>query len=141
MSASRIDFNGRDKLRRFFVRMPKDLDRFVSKTNLRFMKKVRDTAKRLSPKDTGSLEEDIRLAPVRRGKDIKIWKIVVDNPAAAPQEFGFQPHFAPILNSSKIPPGVYFVQKNTPFLRPALEQELSLFSQKLNDAVRRAIIK
>ena len=141
MTESRVSTKGGDKVRNYFIKMPKKLDKFVSRGNLRFMEKVRDDAKRFSPKDTGSLEKDIKLGPVRRGKNIKIWKIIVDNPAAGPQEFGFAPHFAPIINSSKIPPGIYFVRKNTPFIRPALEKNLSLFSQKLNTVVRRAIAK
>lgn len=132
---------GSDKVRNYFIKMPKKLDKNVSRANLIFMTNVRDDAKKLSPKDTGSLGDDIKLAPVRRGKNVKIWKILIENRAAAPQEFGFEAHFAPILNSSKIPPGVYFVRKNTPFMRPALERNLSLFSQKLNIAVRGAIAK
>ena len=121
--------------------MPKKLDKEMGKTNRQFMEFVRKTAKRLAPRDTGSLAEDIKLKPVRKGRNVKIWKILVHNPAAAPQEFGFKPHLAPILNSSKMAPGVYFVRKNTPFLRPALERALSTFSQKLNYGVRRAITR
>ncbi|HED06095.1 MAG TPA: hypothetical protein ENI61_05360 [Ignavibacteria bacterium] len=141
MSTTRIEINGIDKVRQYYLKMPKDLDRFVSRTNLNFMKSVQKTAKFLAPKDTGTLAEDIKLAPVRKGKNVKIWKISIVNPAAAPQEFGFVEHLAPILNSSKIPPGIYMVKKNTPFIRPAIEKNLSSFSQKLNNSVGRAIKK
>ena len=139
MSSTRIDMDGREKLKKFLIQLPKRTDRFISKTNLKFMEDVRDLAKQLAPRDTGSLREDIRLGPVRRGKNIKVWKIIIDNPAAAPQEFGFNPHFANIINSAKMVPGIYFVKKNTPFMRPALEFNLSSYSQKLEKAAKKAI--
>jgi len=138
---TRIDIKGDKKVNKLLFELPKKLDRSLSRTNLAFMKSVRKSAKLRAPRDTGSLAEDIKLSPVRIGKNVKIWKITVDNPAAAPQEFGFKPHFAPIFNSSKMPQGVYFIKKNTPFLKPALESNLSKFSQKLNNAVGRAIIR
>ena len=137
----KIDIDGIDEVRRFFVEMPKRMNINISKTNEKFMEKLRKTMKKLAPKDTGTLAEDIKRVPVRKGKNVKIWKISIINPAAAPQEFGFKPHWAPILNSSKIPPGVYFVSKSTSFIRPAIEQNISFFSQQLNHAVRRAIRK
>ena len=125
---------------RYLKNLPKKLDNEITKNNLSFMRRVRKSAKLRAPRDTGSLAADIKLAPVRKGKNVKIWKLSVDNPAAAPQEFGFKPHWAPIFNSSKMKPGIYFVKKNTPFLTPALEHHLSSFSQELNQSVGRAII-
>ncbi len=122
-----------------FLELPAKEKKILREENMEFMKMVRKTAKLIAPRDTGSLAEDIKIVPVRRGKNVKVWKISVNNPAAAPQEFGFTPHFAPILNSSKMAPGVYFVQKNTPFLAPAVERNLSRFFQKVNEKVRGAI--
>ena len=125
----------------FFVDLTNKEKKILKEENMEFMKMVKRTAKLMAPRDTGSLAEDIQIVPVRRGKNVKVWKIFVDNPAAAPQEFGFEPHFAPILNSSKMAPGVYFVEKNTPFLGPAVEKNLSRYFQKLNEKVRGAIAK
>lgn len=141
MTSIKLDFNGIDKVRKFTVNFPKKLDFNLSKTNSKFIDDVIALAKKYAPRDTDSLIEDIKKVPVRKGKNVKIWKVRVDNPAGAPQEFGFEAHWAPIINSSKIPPGVYFVSRNTPFLKPALEQNLSGYSQKLNKAVRGAIIR
>lgn len=128
-----------DKVINSFVELPAKEKKILKEENMVFMKMVRRTAKLMAPRDTGSLAEDIQIVPVRKGKNVNVWKISVDNPAAAPQEFGFTPHFAPILNSSKMAPGVYFVEKNTPFLAPAVERNLSRFFQKVNEKVRRAI--
>ncbi len=141
MSASRVEVKGLNKTLKFLFNMPKKIDRNMSKTNEKFMEDVKNDAKKMAPKDTTSLADDIKRVPVRKGKNVKIWKISVDNQAAAPQEFEFTPHFAPVLNSSKMPPGVYFVRKNTPFLRPAIEKNLSMYSQNLNNATRRAITR
>lgn len=123
----------------YLANLPKKMNVALTKTNESFIRRVVKSAKLRAPRDTGALAEDIKRTPVRRGANVKIWKIVIDNPAAVPQEFGFTPHFAPILNSSKMPPGVYFVRKNTPFMRPAIEHHLSTFSQQLNQAAGGAI--
>ena len=126
---------------RYLKDLPKNIENNLSITNETFMRRVKKSAKLRAPRDTASLAEDIKMAPKRQGKNVKIWKIIVDNPAAAPQEFGFTPHFAPILNSSKMKPGIYFVRKNTPFLIPAIENQLSNFPKQLNESAGRAIIK
>jgi len=126
---------------RYLKNLPRNMERELSKTNESFIIKVIKSAKLRVPKDTGSLKEDIKRKPVRKGTNVRIWKIVADNPAAAPQEFGFTPHFAPILNSSKMAPGIYFVRKNTPFMLPAIEHNLSTFAQQLNNSAAKGIMK
>ena len=138
----RFQVRNMNKVETFMNNLPKKLDKELTKTNLRFMELVQSTTKRLVPTDTGSLKEDIRLLPVRRGKNIKKWKLVVDSPYALFQEEGFKPHsfFASNINSSKLAPGKrYFVSKFTPFLKPAVRRSLKTFSKKLNNAVGRAI--
>lgn len=109
------------------------------------MRKVRDDAKSNAPVDTGSLKESINLKPVRKGKNVKVWKLVVDSPYGLFQEEGFTPHsfFAGTgFNSSKMAPGrTYFVSKWTPFLGPALNKNLARLDNKLNAAMDRALTK
>lgn len=140
-----ITFNIRNlnKVEKFIRLLPKRLDKSLSKTNLRFMEAVEKDAKKFAPVDTGELKESIRLAPVRKGKNVKIWKIVVDAPHALFQETGFTPHFFfadETVNSSKLAPGKrYWVKKWTPFLEPALQKNLQLWKNHLNVAVNTAV--
>lgn len=121
--------------------LPKRLDRELSKTNQEFMENVRNDAKKLAPKDTGELEESIVLEPVRKGANIKKWKLVVHALHGVHQEEGFTPHFAFIRNSSKMAPGRYFVKKNTPFVKPALERNFSKYLNMLTVSTNRALAK
>lgn len=150
MSRTGIEMKGNDKVRKFLIHFPKKLDRQLSKTNLRFMENVRDLAKQIVPVDTRSLKEAIKLAPVRKGKNVKVWKISVNNRAAAPQEFGFKPHKflvdpgRPEFQTKKLRKfygQVITVRKNTPFLEPALRENIQVLSPKINSAIRRAIIR
>ena len=136
----KVNVRGRDRFERYLIGLPKRIKKEYSKTNKKFAEAVVQKAKEFAPKDTGSLAADIQKRPVRRGKKVNIWKMFVDNPAASPQEFGFTPHYAPIFNSSKMVPGIYWVSKNTPFMVPAIEHVLSRMSQQLENAARRVII-
>lgn len=139
----RIQIKNIDKVEKFMITLPKKLDIELSKCNTSFMENVRDGAKARAPVDTGSLKESIRLTPIRKGKKVKKWKLVVEAPYALFQEEGFAPHrfFAGgAFNSSKLAPGKsYFVSKWTPFVKPALDNELRTFNRKINKAIRRAI--
>lgn len=143
MAAVMFQIQNVNKVETFLRELPAKIDRNLTRTNSDFMKSVRVSARRRVPKDTGSLKEDIVLEPVRRGKNVKKWKLVVRNPYAAFQEHGFTPHrfFAgPNINSSKLAPGkTYFVKKWTPFIDPALRHNLKTFPSKLNNAMRRSI--
>ena len=109
------------------------------------MERVRKGARLRAPTDTGALKKSIRLEPVRKGKNVKIWKLVAGNNHGAEhaifQEEGFAPHMAPIMNSAKLSPGVYMVRKNTPFMNPAVEAQLGIYSQKLDKAVTDALTR
>ena len=143
MVAIKVDIYKVKEIERYSVSLPKKLDKEISKESKSFMGRVMNSAKRRAPVDTGGLKESIKLQPVKQGKNVKIWKLVVGSPYAAFQEEGFKPHsfFAGgALNSSKLAPGiVYRVSKWTPFIKPALDIQLSSFSQKLNNAVGRAM--
>lgn len=143
MVGMRIQISNLKETETFLIKLPKKIDRELTKTNRLFMEHVRDSAKRKAPEDTGSLKESIKLLPMRRGKNVKKWKLVVDSPHALFQEEGFTPHsfFAGgTFNSSKMSPmRTYHVSKWTPFLKPAVEEQLKTFDKKLNQSVRRSL--
>jgi len=107
------------------------------------MKNVRRSARLRAPVDTGTLKESINLLKTKTKGKTKQWKIVVDAPYAGYQEHGFTPHsfFAGQgFNSAKLAPGKkYFVSKFTPFMQPALDQEIEKLDSILNNAVAKAI--
>lgn len=137
----RIDFKGLNETVRFMAELPKKLDREFSKTNQEFMENVKNDSIDLAPVDTGELKGSIVLEPVRKGENIKKWKLVVHAPHGIYQEEGFAPHFAFIRNSSKLAPGRYFVQKNTPFVKPALERNYNKYLNMLTVSTKRALAK
>jgi hypothetical protein len=134
-----------NEVERFLINLPKKIDKELTYTNSNFMNRVMKSAKNRAPVDTGSLRESIKLMPVRRGKDVKKWQLTVTSPYALFQEEGFTPHSfyaGGALNSKKMIPGRnYFVSKWTPFIRPALDQQIKTFPDKLNTAMGRAIKK
>ena len=78
MVGARITFKGLEKTSRFIAELPKKLDRELSKTNQEFMENVKTDAIKLAPRDTGELKESIKLEPVRKGTNVKKWKLVVN---------------------------------------------------------------
>ena len=139
----KVDMKELQEVHKFVRELPKKLDRSLTRTNTLFMKALRKSAKLRAPKDTGELKDSIKLLPMRRGKNIKKWKLVVDAPHAVFQEVGFTPHYffaGKTFNSSKMAPNVkYFVSKWKPFVEPALQKQLVTFGSKLNNAIRRVI--
>lgn len=143
MVVLRFNIRNVQKVEKFIRLLPSKFDKEFTRSNQRFMSNIRDDARLNAPKDTGSLKESIELEPVRKSKDVKIWKIVVNSPYALFQEEGFTPHsfFAGTgFNSSKMAPGrTYFVSKWTPFLGPAVSKALTKLDNKLNSASNRAL--
>jgi hypothetical protein len=132
-----------DKVITFMTKLPKRIEKELSKTNLKFMEDLRDGAKARAPVDTGSLKESIVLLPVKKGKNVKKWQLSVDAPYAMFQEEGFTPHsfFAGgAFNSSKLAPGTtYYVSKWTPFVKPAFDNLIKTYPNKLNSAMNTAL--
>lgn len=139
----KIQIGNVDEVETFLINLPKKIDRELTNTNTLFMDMVATGARNRAPVDTGSLRDSIMVLPVKKGKNVKKWKIKVDSPYALFQEEGFTPHafFAGgAFNSSKMAPGTtYFVSKYTPFLKPALDEQLKTFNKKLNTSIGRAI--
>ena len=134
-----VEISNLDRVQRLFLELPKKQEKVVDKNGLTFMKSVRKSAKLMAPRDTGELAESIRLKPTKVKGKTKQYLLEVSAWHAAAQEYGFTPHYAPILNSSKMAPGVYFVKKNTPFIQPAIERNLSRFLQNLNNGMKEVI--
>ena len=137
----RIQFKGLKETETFMINLPKKLDKELSKTNQEFMENLQSTARELAPEDTGHLKESIKLEPVRKGTNVKKWKLVVGAEHGIYQEEGFTPHFAFIRNSSKLAPGRYFVKKWTPFMKPAFERNEQKYLNMLKVSTNRALAK
>jgi len=135
----RIDIKGVDRLTKYFIDLPKKLDKELSKSNIDFTKKIRKSAKLRAPRDTNELAESIEIMPIKVKGRTKQYGVQATAPHAGPQETGFKPHWAFIRNSSKLVPGLYFVKKFTPFLAPAVEANIVKFGQDLDRGITRAI--
>lgn len=142
MAGIKMQFNGLKKFDNFIINLPKKLDRELSKNNQEFMESVENDAKEFAPKDTHELEESIKLEPVRKGENVKRWKIVVHAPYGTHQEEGFTPHFAYITKSNKFKvPSRRWVSKWTPFMKPAFEKNIAKYLNMLTISTKRALAK
>ena len=128
-----------DKVEKLFVELGPKEEKVLTKSNLRFMKDVKRSAKLMAPRDTGELAESIQTKQTKTKGKTQQYLLEVNAPHAGVQEYGFTPHYAYIRNSSKLAPGVYWVKKNTPFIKPAIEKNFSRFSQSLNRGIKEAI--
>ncbi|MHA1690037.1 MAG: HK97-gp10 family putative phage morphogenesis protein [Candidatus Heimdallarchaeaceae archaeon] len=135
----RIDMNDIKRMNTNLIKLPKKLEKGFTRTNLKLLKAIRTRAKRKAPVDTGTLRRDISIQKTVKKFGKQYYKIVAHSPYAAAQEFGFKPHRAYIAGSRKLSPGIYWVQKNTPFMTPALEYELARYISKLNVAIGRVL--
>lgn len=139
----KIEIQNINQVEKFLRELPKKIDESFTRGNQLWMESLRDKAKRRAPVDTGLLRESIKLTPIRKGKNVKQWKLVVTSPYALFQEEGFTPHrfFAGVgFNSSRLTPGrSYFVSKWTPFIEPALEDNLTKFDAMINKSLRKAL--
>lgn len=136
---SKIEVTNIDKVEKLFFELPRRAEKVLSKSNEKFMKDVQRSAKLMAPRDTGELAQSIKRRRTKTKGKTQQYLLEVTAPHAAAQEYGFKPHFAYIRNSSKLIPGVYFVKKNTPFIKPAIEKNLSRFFQGLNKGIKEAI--
>lgn len=141
-----VRLKGRNKLNevnRFVKKLPKEINKGISNTSGQFMKDVKKSAKLRAPKDTKRLMRSIVVT--KKGKQ---WILEVQSPYGIFQEEGFKPHYfitdpgRPGFKTNKLPLGQWVkVSKFTPFIKPALEHNLSKLAQKLAKATKRATIK
>lgn len=138
-----LDIRNVNEVERFIIELPKHIKKELTHSNMNFMMDVMRGAKRRAPIDTGSLKAGIRMVPIKMSKNVKNFKLVSESPYSLFQEEGFRPHsfFAGgAFNSSKLSPGTsYFVSKYTPFMQPALDEQLKTFDKKLNIAMQKAL--
>ncbi len=142
--------SGLNELNSFAVKLPKEMENKLSESNERFALQVKETARKMAPKDTGELKSSIQMVPVKSGKNVKKWQVIADAPHAMFQEEGFSPH--PFL----VDPGrpgfktrklrhlygkVIHVRKFTPFMKPAIERNISRFFNSIKLSSRRAIAR
>ena len=130
-----VQLRGANKVQRFIKNLPKEINKEVNNETGEFMKDVKKSAKIRAPRKTGELAKSIILT--KKGKQ---WILQINSPYGKYQEEGFKPHWAPIMGSRKMAPGVYFVSKSKPFMKPALEQNIGRLSQILSNRVVRALI-
>lgn len=118
--------------------IPRELNREISDGSGTFMKRVRKSAKLRAPKDTLRLRESIKLDKLKNG-----WLISVNSPHGVFQEEGFKPHWVhsdQIDSSNKLTrTGFFWVEKSTPFMRPALEHNISNLPSILDKSTKKAI--
>jgi len=140
-----VQLIGVRQVNRFIRNLPKELDKEINDESGQFMKDVRKSAKLRAPKDTRELSRSIILT--KKGKQ---WILSVESPYGRYQEEGFRPHWIHtdmITGSNKFSQlygekrGFIFVSKSTPFVKPALEKNLSKLAQKMSNATKRAIRK
>jgi hypothetical protein len=136
---SKIEVTNIDKVEKLILELPMKEEKVLSKSNEKFIKMVQKSAKLMAPRDTGELAASIKRRQTKTKGKTKQYLLEVTAPHASNQEYGFEPHFAFIRNSSKLTPGVYLVKKNTPFIRPSIEKNLSRFFQSLNKGIKEAI--
>ncbi len=122
------------------------MDKEINDESGSFMKDVRKSAKLRAPRQTGALAKSIIVT--KKGKQ---WILEVQSPYGRYQEEGFRPHWVHALMPTKNSKGTIGdalnvagfvkVSKHTPFVKPALEHNLSKLAQRLSKATKRAINK
>lgn len=140
-----IKINNVGTVEKFLINLPKKISKELKFTNYTLMERILKSARNKAPVDTGSLRESIVLTPMRRGRVTRTWQLLVTSPYALFQEEGFTPHSfyaGGSFNSRKMAPGRrYMVSKWTPFIKPAVNEQIKAYPDKLNSAMRRAIAK
>ena len=118
--------------------LPRAMNKELSKESGEWMKAVKKSAKLRAPRDTKALKDSIKLKKQKSG-----WLLDVQSPYGIFQEEGFKPHWihTDMMKGNKKPrkEGFVWVAKSKPFVRPALEHNLSSLSQTLSKATKQAI--
>jgi hypothetical protein len=139
----KIELRGHHKLISFLQQLPKRLDKAMVNGNEEFLKKVKKSAKLMAPRDTGALANSITMQPTLTKGRTKQFKLLVDAPYAYFQEEGFTPHVIHsdmVYKSRKLTgKGFFFVQKHTPFMKPAFDANKGVLMPLLMKKVRSVI--
>jgi len=147
-----IQLKGANETFNFLNRLPRELNKEITKAGELFMKKVQKSAKLRAPRATGFLASQINVK--KQGRRIVLSTGNV--PYAYFQEFGFTPHVIPIqylemhygspgARGVRIPgrdiSGYAWVSRNKPFIMPALKANLAKLSALLSKRTKNAINK
>jgi|APHM01.1.fsa_nt_gi Bacteriophage protein of unknown function (DUF646). len=113
--------------------------------------RIRGDAADGAPVDTGQLASSIEAVVKNVGKTITEIRVGSNNDAAAPQEFGTEPHFPPVSalrpwarrvlgDASAAYPVAQSIAESgldaQPYLRPAFEDNVEFVLDRINRAVR-----
>lgn len=135
---------GINKVINFTIRLPPKLKKDIMKVADTFMKATQKSAKLRAPRMTGRLAESIK---VTKKKDQIL--LNVGSPYGIFQEEGFRPHMIHSSWSDRMGGTVgglfgvfnawFLVSKHTPFIKPALEHNLSNLPNMLSQGTKQAI--
>ena len=145
----KVTLYGLDAVQRMLVKLPKNVDNEVDKTEGDFMSFVKKSAKLRAPRFSGQLAESINKFQNKKGQ----WELIVESPYGWFQEHGFEGKFLlagmPVQGGYRI--GDWMQAKGMegfgfrpsgiahPFVQPALESGLNHLPNMLSNAVKKAI--
>lgn len=120
--------------------LPRHINKYISDAGGEFMEAVQKSAKKRAPWDTKFMKKNITIVKTRSG-----WDLIVASRQGFFQEEGFEPHWIHsdmIEDSTKLKrKGFFWVKESKPFVRPALEHNLSNLPKMLSSATKKAIAK
>lgn len=136
----KINIRGIEKVERKLIGIERNMNKSLSDSSGKWMKKVQKSAKLRAPRDTTKLKDSIKLKKLKNG-----WLLDVQSPYGIYQEEGFRPHWihTDMMKGTKKPrqEGFVWVSGFKPFVRPALEHNLSRLSQTLSKATQEGLKK
>ena len=142
----KVEVKGMRRVTKMLKGLPPAMNKEIMKKSDEFMRFVQKSAKLRAPRWTGALAESIKVK--KKANEIIL---TVDSPYGLYQERGFKPHWVHAWLPTKNTLGTVgdafniggfaFVQKSTPFIRPALEAGLSNLPNMLKNGTKIAINK
>lgn len=139
------------QVHKLFTNLPKQMNIEIGKQGESFMRSTQKAAKLRAPKFTGALSQSIRYIKLKNQ-----WRIVVESPYGAFQEFGFRPHYVQLNRPTRAGmvvadwaaakglrdwKGSIFVSKHKPFIMPSLELNIAKLPMMLSHGTKKAITK
>lgn len=131
----KMTVRGTQRVERKLSGISRNMNKALSDGTGEWMRKVQKSAKLRAPRDTTKLKDSIKLKKIKNG-----WLLDVQSPYGVYQEEGFRPHWihTDMMKGNKKPrkEGFVWVSGFKPFVRPALEHNLSRLSQTLLKATQ-----
>ena len=138
-----VHITGGKEAVKLLVNLPKAMEKEIYREGTKFNRLFQKSAKLRAPRMTGRLANSIKVK--KRNKEIIL---VVDSPYARYQEEGFAPHWVHSGMNDRMggtvggtmgKEGFFFVQKHTPFIKPALEMSIAKLPKMLLRGTQKAI--